>query len=350
MKTNMRKHDKSTEAPYKPARNARYCAGNIALRVNVNTNTSGAYNTSARRSPGPRFPAIQQSRVFPALAGSAPPAHGGTRGSLSLVHPFPDPRVDVALEETQVFVQNAEANDGGKRKDELGARADVPGGKDDAGVDDLSVPQHVHGAPGKHVVSAVVHSECWCWFAGNVVCVCGGYVDNEGTCPPTQPPPQVRLQALQRVQLTLQHARLHEIPLSIMHARHQHVAALQIHEIHRHRHRHRARRRRGHAQQRGTFFNDGHTTIRPPTTSQPEPCSPPSRTRSASPTRPSPSWVPPSTGPRAVRLTDRARTQHFSDVGSGVEVVPIDKREAHRPGEGRPERRFARPGYAQIGS
>jgi hypothetical protein len=137
------------------------------------------YYARARSSPGSRFPVAQQARLFPALAGGAPPAHGGTRGSLSLVHSFLDSHIDVALEETQVFVQNAEENDGGKRKDELGARADVPGGKDDAGVDDLGVPEHMHGAHGGHVVpavSAVVHSECVSrWrFVGNV-CVCGGY-------------------------------------------------------------------------------------------------------------------------------------------------------------------------------
>ena len=112
-----------------------------------------------KSSPVSRSPAVQQSRVFPALGG-APPACDGARGSLSLVHLLLYPRVDVALEETQVFVQNAENNEGSKRQDELGARVDVPGTKDDAGVDDLGVPEHVHGAHVWHVaVSAVVHSQ-----------------------------------------------------------------------------------------------------------------------------------------------------------------------------------------------
>lgn len=41
----------------------------------------------------------------------------------------------------------------------------MPGRKDDACVDGLGIPEHVHGAHGGHVVSAVVHSECvWTWW------------------------------------------------------------------------------------------------------------------------------------------------------------------------------------------
>ena len=70
------------------------------------------------------------------------------------------PGVDGALEETEVLVEHAQAHDGGKREDEAAGGADVPEGKDDTGVDDLGVPEHVHGAHGHVVpaVSAVVHS------------------------------------------------------------------------------------------------------------------------------------------------------------------------------------------------
>lgn len=68
------------------------------------------------------------------------------------------------MEETEVFVQNAEEDDGDKRENEFGVGVDVPGTKDDACVYDLGVPEHVHGAHGGHTVpvtvSAVVHSKC----------------------------------------------------------------------------------------------------------------------------------------------------------------------------------------------
>lgn len=67
------------------------------------------------------------------------------------------------LEETEIFVQNAEEDDSGKREDELDVGVDVPGTKDDACIDDLGVPEHVHGTHGGHVVPfvpAVVHSDC----------------------------------------------------------------------------------------------------------------------------------------------------------------------------------------------
>lgn len=48
--------------------------------------------------------------------------------------------IELALEDPQVLVEDAERDDGETRPEEGGASADVPAAEDDAGVDDLGVP------------------------------------------------------------------------------------------------------------------------------------------------------------------------------------------------------------------
>lgn len=106
--------------------------------------------------------ATQQCGIFATLGRASPAYRNGTRRSLALVRALSNAYIHVTLEETEVFVQNAEENDGDKGQDESDVGADVPGRKDDASINDLGVPEHMHGTHGGHVVPivpAVVHSE-----------------------------------------------------------------------------------------------------------------------------------------------------------------------------------------------
>ena len=105
-------------------------------------------------------PPIEQASVFATLRRAALRVHRRrTRGPLPLAQLCLNLRIHVALEEAEVLVAHAEEDECDKREDELDIGMDVPGGKDDARIDDLGVPEHVHRAHG-HVVpamSAVVH-------------------------------------------------------------------------------------------------------------------------------------------------------------------------------------------------
>jgi hypothetical protein len=48
--------------------------------------------------------------------------------------------VELALEDAQVFVEDAERDDGEARPEESGPGADMPAAEDNAGVDYLGVP------------------------------------------------------------------------------------------------------------------------------------------------------------------------------------------------------------------
>lgn len=77
------------------------------------------------------------------------------------------PHVYRRLHRAQIFVQYTQRGHRDAREHKLRVRGDVPAGEDDAGVDDLGVPEHVHRAhrPHGHVVAAmpavitVVHRE-----------------------------------------------------------------------------------------------------------------------------------------------------------------------------------------------
>lgn len=49
--------------------------------------------------------------------------------------------IELALEDAEVLVEDAQRDDGEARPEEGGVRADVPGAEDDAGVDDVGVPR-----------------------------------------------------------------------------------------------------------------------------------------------------------------------------------------------------------------
>lgn len=109
----------------------------------------------------PNPPPIQQPHHL--IRTGAPlrraPATGtnGARCPLPLPECRDDTSVDRPLEDAEVLVQDAKEEDSNDRADKLGVGVDVPGPEDDAGVDDLGVPEHVHCTLGRHLVIAVVH-------------------------------------------------------------------------------------------------------------------------------------------------------------------------------------------------
>ena len=105
-------------------------------------------------------PAIKQADglVSPSVGRAPATSAGGAGGPLSLGKLECDVLVDALLEDTEILVQDAEEDDGEEGEGKLEVRVDVPGLEDDAGVDDLGVPEHVHRAH-RHRVSTVVHDD-----------------------------------------------------------------------------------------------------------------------------------------------------------------------------------------------
>lgn len=107
-------------------------------------------------------PAVKQTdglvSTGASLGGAPATGAGGTCGPLSLAVLSCDVIIDAALEDTKVLVEDTEKDDNEEGDDKLEMRVDVPGFEDDAGVDNLGVPKHVHCAHGHlAVASAVVH-------------------------------------------------------------------------------------------------------------------------------------------------------------------------------------------------
>jgi len=191
-----------------------------------------------------------------ASLGRAPAAAaGGACGPLSLAILCHDVIIDAALEDTNVLVEDTEKDDGEEGEDKLEICVDMPGFEDDAGVDDLGVPKHVHCAHGHFlaVVSAVVHgSKSSSCGMRRVVCSYITVIQRLHNIYVQIPrdilhlflrgPPHwhgdnswLTIRTLQGGQLALEHLSLHEMTRALLHAFHEGIfIPLEKHKVRRH--------------------------------------------------------------------------------------------------------------------